>query len=603
MLIAVLTLIVILGQQGGPQYVGLSSGQGDVVSGRYIVVLREGSDPGALAEELGDRMGFEADAVYREALAGFAAELSAADAETLRSDPRVQSIEPDKLATLTGQTLTNGVDRVQAEVVTMTGADPAPDVDIAIIDTGVDIDHPDLRVAGGAAFNGPEAQCGDGSGPYDDDHGHGTQVSGVAAARDNSIGYVGVVPGARIWAVKVLTAADGYASCIIRGVDWVTANADTIEVANISIAIPDSPALCEAIAASVAAGVVYTVGAGNTTGDASLLSPANCASAIAVSAIADGDGRSGGVGAGTPYGLDDTFAEFSSNGPAVDMAAPGVSILSTYMGGGYAIGFGTSFSAPHVAGAIARLLMDGYDGPAESGDVVAAMLAGGFAVAQDSECGFTGDPDGFPEPMLYIGECNGVEPPSPTPTPAPSATPTPAPTPTPTPTPLPTQTATPTPTAVATATATPAPSSTPSPTPTPAPADSDGDGWLDNVDNCPAWSNPEQGLPEWPAVPDDPDCDGTSSPKEAYMGTDPLTQCPATLISSDEEPDAWPPDANDDRDMDMGDIIMLFKNILMNPANYHERSDFTADGQVDVADLIVGFNQFRVVFGTGSACS
>lgn len=591
-LIAALTLVILLTPRNGSTVPAPEASDGGVVPGRYIVVLQEGADAEAFTAE----RGIDADALYGEALNGFAADLSAEDAEALRADLLVTAVEPDRVATLTAQSLPKGIDRVEAEFVSMTGADPAPDVDIAILDTGVDVDHPDLRVAGGASFYGTVYGCGDGTGSYDDEHGHGTQVAGVAAARDNSVGYVGVTPGARIWGVRVFNTGTGYASCIIKGVDWVTANADTIEVANISIGIDDSPALCDAIAASVAAGVVYAVGAGNTGADASQLSPANCASVVTVSAIADSDGRSGGIGPGTAYGADDTLAQFSGRGDSVDIAAPGVGVLSTYAGGGYAIGYGTSFSAPHVAGAVARMIMDGYSGSALGDDVVAAMLAGGWAVPQSSDCGFTGDADGFAEPMLYIGQCNGVEPPSPTPTPPP---PPPSPTPTPTPTPAPTPTETP----AATETPTPAATATATTTPTPEPVDSDGDGWLDEVDNCPAWPNPDQELPIWTVPAGDVDCDGTPSSKEAHMGTDPLQHCPATPLSLDEDPDAWPPDANDDRDMDIGDIIMLFKNILMTPANYQERSDFTADDQVDVADVIVGFRQFQVVFGSGDACS
>jgi subtilisin len=194
-------------------------------------------------------------------------------------------------------------------------------VDIAVIDTGIDLDHPDLNARNGTNCVSPGA-------PAEDDHGHGTHVAGTAAARDNDSGVVGVAPGARVWAVKVLNAAgSGTTSQIVCGIDWVTANARTgagIEVANMSLGgqslfgsfstcsstwDPMHPAICR----SVNAGVTYAVAAGNSAANSNSFVPATYAEVITVSALADFNGQPGGGAAATCRAdEDDTFANFSN---------------------------------------------------------------------------------------------------------------------------------------------------------------------------------------------------------------------------------------------------------------------------------------------------
>ncbi len=379
---------------------------GATVPGHYIVVLRDGADPEAFAAA----HGVAADVVYRHALRGFAASLSAKAAAALRADPNVRFLEPDRVFTTTDQTLPTGVDRIDADqnaTADIDGSGPDLDIDIAIIDTGVDQDHPDLNVAGGASFVGFLFFCGNGSGFIEDGNGHGSHVSGIAAGRDNTTGFVGVAPGARIWGVKVLSAFGfGFTSCVIKGIDWVTAHADTIEVANMSLGGPPSSAMCAAIANSVAAGVIYAVAAGNDSHSAFFSSPANCAAVISVSALADYNGQPGGGAAATcaNQGADDTLATFSNFGFPVDIAAPGVCIASTYKDGLYAMASGTSMASPHVAGAVADfLLATGYSGSALGPSVVAAMTAADWTVPQSSACGFSGDPDAFHEPLVWLG--------------------------------------------------------------------------------------------------------------------------------------------------------------------------------------------------------
>lgn len=209
--------------------------------------------------------------------------------------------------------------------------------------------------------------------------------------------------------MKVLNRnGSGFMSWVICGIDYVTQNAATIEVANMSLGCDcTSSALDTAISNSVAAGVVYAVAAGNNGADAATFSPANHPEVLAVSALADSDGQCGGLGPATNWGPDDTLASFSNFGSVVDIAAPGVDIFSTYKGGTYATLSGTSMASPHAAGAVALYLAT-HPKPTDAAGVASvrdALITGG--VPQSQACvsggngGFTGDPDGFPEPLVY----------------------------------------------------------------------------------------------------------------------------------------------------------------------------------------------------------
>jgi subtilisin len=372
------------------------------IDNRYIVVLRD--DLVGAAEVADEFTAADVDIhvshVYENALNGFAAEIPPDRLLDLARDPRVISIEPDRKIYPAAQTVPNGAKRIGANrssVARIDGVDERVDADIAILDMGVG-PHPDLNVVGGYDCTG--------NGSLTDNGGHGTHVAGIAGAIDNGGGIVGVAPGARLWSVRVLDAYAGSWSWVICGLDWVTAHADTIEVANMSLGEPygsdptcDSTALHRAVCRTVAAGVTVVVAAGNkwpSGADARYGVPAQYPEVITVSAIADSDGKPGGLGPATSAGLDDHRADFSAWGAVVDIAAPGVDTYSTAPGGGFSVMSGTSFATPHVAGASALYIAKhGRVGPA-------AVRAGLLAERETGH--IPGDPDGIDEGIVNVGD-------------------------------------------------------------------------------------------------------------------------------------------------------------------------------------------------------
>ena len=386
------------------------------IRGQYIVVLKPGEnmitesnsaslradEVRAMAEESRTK-GAEILNLYEHALDGYvmktSGNLSTSLVSELRQDPRVAYVEPDQRVRALGQTLPVGVDRVGGDTSLTASGDGsgAVDADIAILDTGIDLDHPDLNVYYEKTFV-------PGTSSADDDNGHGTHVAGITAAKDNAIGVVGIAPGARLWSIKVLDSTGaGSISDIIAGIDYVTAHSAEIDVVNLSFGCEcSSPALDAAINNAVQAGVVFVVAAGNDHKDTSSFSPARNPNVIAVSAMADSDGKCGGQGTSTKYGSDDTFASFSNYGAPVDMVAPGVGILSTYKDGKYAELSGTSMAAPHVTGGVA--LYESSHPGATPAQVKAALTESG--IQPSSGCNaegqgyFTGSPNEANRPLL-----------------------------------------------------------------------------------------------------------------------------------------------------------------------------------------------------------
>ncbi|MFC6287012.1 S8 family serine peptidase [Nocardioides sp. GCM10027113] len=329
----------------------------------YIVVLEDGAASGRVADQHRASYGAEVSHVYRNAVHGYAARMTPAAAAKVAADSRVAWVQPDGVVQATAQTTPTGIDRANGDASSTVAGNGSGtvDVDVAVIDTGIDLDHPDLNVHTAGAKN-----CSTGK-SADDGNGHGTHVAGTIGAKDDATGVVGMAPGARVWPVRVLdNRGSGSWSAVICGIDYVAANASQIEVANMSLggAGTDlgncgngSDAMHAAICNAVAAGVTFVVAAGNDADDAANHTPAAYDEVITVSALADFNGQPGGGAAPTcRTDVDDTFADFSNYGADVDLIAPGVCINSTWKGGGYSSISGTSMASPHVAGAAALYL-------------------------------------------------------------------------------------------------------------------------------------------------------------------------------------------------------------------------------------------------------
>jgi aqualysin 1 len=361
---------------------------------RYIVVLHDDVGPGRASADHARAHGAQVAFVYRHALRGYAATMSPQAAARVAADPRVDYVEPDGIATVVhhrpghvrgggdggsdggsdgGQTCPGtqvidwGIDRIDADQSSTRSGDcqgAVANVNIYVIDTGADTDHPDLNVVGHVNFAG---------GPNRDCNGHGTHVAGTMAAKDNFQDVVGVAPGVPVTGVKVLgCGGSGTWSGVIAGIDWVTANAKKPAVSNMSLGGGANQAVDDAVRRSANAGIVYSVAAGNSGADACNSSPARV-----------GGGTNNGIITTAATDKNDGEPSWSNYGRCVDIWAPGVSILSTNAGGGTTTMSGTSMAAPHVGGT-AALYLAGNTGASVS-NVEAALKSTAVATGQRSK--------------------------------------------------------------------------------------------------------------------------------------------------------------------------------------------------------------------------
>ena len=378
---------------------------GRAIPGQYVVELDRGEDVVAATTRAENGYGATVQHVYTSALHGYSARMTQTQARALANAPGIASVQADTVFHVAAQSLPTGINRANADrspLAAIDHLDRRVDVDVAVIDTGVDLNHPDLNVFRAGAHN-----CSGAGLSAQDQNGHGTHVAGTIGALDNRIGVVGMAPGARIWPVRVLDATgSGTAADLICGIDYVTRHAHQIEVANMSMGGPgaddgncgrtNGDALHQAICASVAAGVTYVVAAGNSSSNAALSIPAAYNEVITVSALADFNGSPGGGARATcRRDVDDTFANFSNFGPDVDLIAPGVCIRSTWIGGRYATLSGTSMAAPHVTGA-AALYLDTH--PAATPSAVRHALRAAGSRAWNN----VDDPDAIKEPVVTV---------------------------------------------------------------------------------------------------------------------------------------------------------------------------------------------------------
>lgn len=254
--------------------------------------------------------------------------------ERLARAQGIEYVEPDCEARAAAQTIPWGVERVRAPQVHSAGY-KGNAVKVAILDTGIRLNHPDLTVYGGYDATG--------TGSYNDDNGHGTHVAGTVAALDNTVGVLGVAPAVRLYSVKVLDRnGNGTYSDIIAGIQWAINN--NMDIINMSLGgSTGSTALQNACNAAYNAGILLVAAAGNSgtaSGSTECINyPARYSSVIAVGSITSSNTRS----------------SFSSTGSTLELMAPGSNIYSTTYNGGYGTMSGTSMACPHVTGVAALI--------------------------------------------------------------------------------------------------------------------------------------------------------------------------------------------------------------------------------------------------------
>lgn len=346
---------------------GQSSAINDVQN-NCIVRLHDSTakdDVTGLARAMAARGNAELKHVYKHSIKGFTVNMPcAAAAVAFGNDSNVKSLEADGVVTISakpgsggggGQTVPYGTTRVGGPV-------DGTGYTAWVIDTGIDLDHPDLNVDASRGFTAIS------NGGMEDQNGHGTHVAGTIGALNNSTGSLGVAPNTTVVPVRVLDRrGSGTFSGVIAGVDHVAANANAGDCANMSLGGGVSTTLDDAVKnAAQSSGAFFVLAAGNDGDHANNHSPAraNGNRVFTISAVDSSD----------------KMASWSNYGnPPVDYAAPGVGVFSLWTSGGTNTISGTSMAAPHACAVI--MMKNGN--PSTDGNA-------------------SSDPDGNPDPIIHL---------------------------------------------------------------------------------------------------------------------------------------------------------------------------------------------------------
>lgn len=386
---------------------------------RVVIALRE---PQAPATSLALRAG-EVDHLERAVLGGLgpeefrithrfvsfpalAGELSAAGVEKLLRDPDVLRVDLDVPMSMN---LAESVPLIKADAVHNMGV-TGRGVTVAVLDTGIDANHPDLKDSltaeqcfcanadgSGCCPNGATSQSG--AGAARDEQGHGTNVAGIITSAGH-VAPLGVAPDASIVAVRVLDKAGSASSTtqLLSGLDWVMTNHPEVKVVNLSLGTANLfPGTCDsaasftmafqsAISALRSRGALTFSSSANNANATAIAVPACVSSSVAVGATYDASVGTVSFGCTDSTTAADRIACFSNSSSKVDLLAPGGAITSTGMGGGTSTFFGTSQACPHAAGAAALLLSAK---PGLTPDQIEAALKNTGVPIADSRNGLT----------------------------------------------------------------------------------------------------------------------------------------------------------------------------------------------------------------------